>query len=90
MGVGHVDRDGLAHLAVPEADMSLREARRLLNARNCVPNEIVAAHPACVTYTDYAGRVRTAWTVRRQLPNKAERVIVWTEPGLPAFPTVEP
>lgn len=69
--------------------MSHRAAKQLLTARSLAPYAIIAVFPYAVVYLDRGHAVRTAWTLREKVEGGGERVKVWSEPGLPAFPTEE-
>ena len=59
-----------------------RAAADLLRERGIPFRKVVRADPYAITFTSKDGEVLTAWTV--WMPDR-EELLVWSEPGLPAF-----
>lgn len=55
----------------------------LLRERGIPAAQIVRVDPYAIAFTSQDGEVLTAWLIWLE---DRERLVVWTSPGLPAFP----
>ena len=60
-----------------------RHAMQTLRERGIPAAQVIRVDPYAISFTSQDGEVLTAWMVYVE---DRDRLIVWTQPGLPAFP----